>query len=138
MENEIKIDPMFKEIVERALNNDHQPFEFIGNLTERSVAKTCVSATKKIIKLFRQLEENSAYTYVDLIKRGKQSSEILLAHIQFKQCVKFYEKELETLKDMLKEYRAYFWAGHVFSSLLGFYRKDEDKVDYRKLPWSWF
>ena len=138
MEDEVRIDPMFKELVERALNNDYQPFEFIGSLTERSVARTCISATKKIIKLFKNLELSSAETYADLIREGKQSPEILLAHIQFKQCVKFYEKELFTLKDMLAEYRAYVFGGNILNTLLGVYRKEEDKVDFRKLPWKLF
>lgn len=137
-EKEFKIDPMFKELVEKALANENQDFQFIGNLTEWNVAKTCVRATKKIIKLFKGLEENSAQAYVELIKHGKQSTEVLLAHIQFKQCVKFYEKELFTLKDMLSEYKAYVWGGHVCRTLLGIYREEKDMVDYRKLPWSLF
>ena len=139
MENgQVKIDPMFKQLVEKALANENQKFEFIGSLAERSAAKTCVSATKKVISLFKKLEESSAMTYVDLIKQGKQNTEVLLANIQFKQCVKFYEKELATLKDMLKEYRAYVWGGNLIKTLLGIYRADNEMVDYRKLPWTLF
>ena len=139
MENEeVKIDPTFKQLVEKALANENQSFQFIGNLTEWSIAKTCVRATKKIIKLFKSLEENSALTYVELIKYGKQSTEVLLANIQFKQCVKFYEKELATLKDMLKEYHAYVFGGNLMKTLLGVYRAEEDMVDYRTLPWRLF
>lgn len=137
-EKEPNLDPIFKQLVEKALNNENQPFQFIGSLTEWSVAKTCVRATKKIIKLFKGLEEETALTYVELIKQGKQSPDVLMAHIQFKQCVEFYEKELFTLKDMLKEYHAYVFGGNVMRTLLGIYRKEEDKVDYRKLPWSLF
>ena len=137
-EQEYKIDPTFKQLVEKALANKNQPFQFIGSLTEWGVAKTCVKATKKIIKLFKSLEENSALTYVELIKHGKQSTEVLLANIQFKQCVKFYEKELDTLKDMLKEYHAYVFGGNVMKTLLGVYRAEKDMVDYRTLPWRLF
>lgn len=137
-DEEVKIDPTFKQLVEKALANENQPFQFIGSLTEWSVAKTCISATKKIIKLFKSLETNSAMTYVELIKQGKQSTEVLLAHIQFKQCVKFYEKELATLKDMIKEYHAYVFGGNVMKTLLGIYRAERDMVDYRTLPWRLF
>ena len=135
---ELKIDPTFKLLVETALANENQPFQFIGSLAEWSAAKTCISATKKIVKLFKNLEENSAKSYVELIKNGKQSTEVLLANIQFKQCVKFYEKELDTLKDMLKEYHAYVFGGNVIKTLLGIYRSEQDMVDYRTLPWKLF
>ena len=139
MENkEFKIDPLMKELIEKALANDNQPFQFLGSLADRSTVKTCIKATKKIIKLFKSLEEGSAYSYVELIKQGKQSTEVLLAHVQFKQCVKFYEKELFTLKDMLKEYHAYVWGGNLLKTLLGIYRSEKDMVDYRTLPWSLF
>lgn len=135
---EFKIDPTFKQLVETALVNENQPFQFIGSLAEWSAAKTCVSATKKIVKLFKNLEENSAKSYVELIKNGKQNIEVLLANIQFKQCVNFYEKELATLKDMLKEYHAYVFGGNVIKTLLGIYRSEQDMVDYRTLPWKLF
>lgn len=135
---EFNIDHAFKQLVETALANDSQPFQFIGSLAERSAAKTCVRATKKVVKLFKGLEENSAKSYVELIKNGKQSTEVLLANIQFKQCVKFYEKELATLKDMLKEYNAYVFSGNVIKTLLGIYRSEQDMVDYRTLPWKLF
>ena len=139
MENkEVKIDPMFKQLVDKALANENQEFEFIGSLAERSAAKICINATKKVISLFKKLEESSAMTYVDLIKQGKQNTEVLLANIQFKQCVKFYEKELATLKDMLKEYHAYVWGGNLMKTLLGIRRTENEMVDYRTLPWKLF
>lgn len=137
-EEQINVDPMFQQLVEKALANKHQPFQFIGSLQDRSIAKTCVNATKKIIKLFKNLEADSATTYAELIKNGKQSIDVLLANIQFKQCIKFYEEELFVLKDMLKEYRAYVWGGNVLKTLFGVYRSEEEMVDYRTLPWKLF
>ena len=131
-------DHALKQLIETALANDSQPFQFIGSLAEWGAAKACVRATKKVVKLFKNLEENSAKSYVELIKNGKQSTEVLLANIQFKQCVKFYEKEVATLKDMLKEYRAYVFGGNVIKTLLGIYRSEQDMVDYRTLPWKLF
>ena len=137
-DKEVKIDPIFQQLIEKALINENRPFQFIGNLQERSVTKTCIHATKKVIKLFKQLEKSSALTYSELIKQGRQNVDVLLAHIQFKQCVKFYEKELITLKDMLKEYRAYVLSGNLMKTLLGIYRSEQDMIDYRTIPWSLF
>ena len=135
---EKKIDPLFKELIERAMTNDSKPFEFICCLQERAAVKAYIRATKKVVSLFKNLETQAGLSYASLIMEGKQQSEVLLAYLQFKRCKQFYEKELFTLKDMLSEYRAYVFGGHLASTLLGFYRKDFDKVDYRKLPWKLF
>lgn len=139
MEQEkFNIDHAFRQLVETALAGESQPFQLIGSLDEWSAAKTCVKVTKKVVRLFKRLEENSAVSYVELIKKGKQNAEVLLAHLQFKRCVEFYEKEVATLKDMLKEYRAYVFGGNLMKTLLGFYRAEDDMVDYRTLPWKLF
>ena len=39
---------------------------------------------------------------------------------------------------MLKEYRAYVFGGNIMKTLLGFYRAEDDMVDYRTLPWKLF
>jgi hypothetical protein len=39
---------------------------------------------------------------------------------------------------MLAEYRSYIWGGHVWDTLVGNDRKEEDMVDYRTLPIKWF
>jgi hypothetical protein len=40
--------------------------------------------------------------------------------------------------DMIAEYKAYVFGGHIWDTLVGNIRKDEDLVDYRKLPTRWF
>jgi hypothetical protein len=39
---------------------------------------------------------------------------------------------------MLDEYRSYIFGGHVWDTLVGNIRKEEDLVDYRTLPIKWF
>ena len=80
------------------------------------------------------LKHYPSEVYNELIKEGTQSPDALLWCIQFKQCVKFYQKEADILKDMLKEYHAYVFGGNVIKTLLGINRRKEELVDYRKLP----
>jgi hypothetical protein len=39
---------------------------------------------------------------------------------------------------MLDEYRSYIFGGHIWDTLVGNDRTDEDCVDYRTLPWRFF
>jgi hypothetical protein len=45
---------------------------------------------------------------------------------------------LNIAKDMLDEYKMYVWSGHLWDTLMGNDRKEEDMVDYRTLPVKWF
>ena len=133
-ENEVRMDPTLRMLMEKAMKGENNEFEFIKNLQERSVAKTLLHGTKLIVRHFRLLEKSSEAVYNELIKEGKQSPDALLWCMQFKQCVKFYQKEADILKDMLKEYHAYVFGGNVIKTLLGINRRKEELVDYRKLP----
>jgi hypothetical protein len=46
--------------------------------------------------------------------------------------ISFYEKELDTVKDMIDEYTTYLYAGNFFWSFIGFRRHEEDMRDFRK------
>lgn len=137
---ETKTERLFQQLVETAIAGRHRPFEFICDLAERKAVKVCVRATKKVIGMFEGFVDESAKAYAESIKLGKQDPEALLAYSQLKQCMRFYEGELATLKDMLKEYGAYVFGGNLnwLKAIFGIRRSESDMVDYRTLPWSLF
>ena len=135
---EKRIDPFFAELMTKALAGESSKFELISSLPMRAVTKDFLSGTKKIIKLFKSLVKSSEKAYSEQIKEGKQHLDLLLAHIQFKTCLEFYEKEAATAKDMLKEYHAYVFGGNLMKTICGIPRAEKDMVDYRTLPWSLF
>ena len=135
---EKRIDPLFAELITKALSGESTQFELISSLPMRNVTKDFLSGTKKIIKLFKSLVKNSEKAYSEQIKEGKQQLDLLLAHVQFKACLEFYEQEAATAKDMLKEYHAYVFGGNLMKTILGVPRAEKDMVDYRTLPWSLF
>jgi hypothetical protein len=56
----------------------------------------------------------------------------LVACNQIQEVIKFYEHELEVLKDMIYEYEAYLMEGHWLSAFLGSVRPEEDLRDFRE------
>ena len=135
---EKKIDPLFAELLTKALSGDNSKFELISSEGMWNATRIIAHATKKVVKLFKNLVKNSEETYCEQIRAGEQDLEMLLACLQFRVCLDFYEKELETAKDMLREYRAYVTSGHIIKTILGIPRAEEDMVDYRTLPWKLF
>ena len=74
-------------------------------------------------------------TYAKDIMADEQKLEMLMSMKQFEICYNYYKKEYEIAKDMLSEYRAYLFSGHIFDQLvLNNVRPDDECVDYRKLP----
>ena len=84
--------------------------------------------------MFRNSVKKSVEVYVDQIAKDEQDLGLILALKQFTQCKDYYEQELFLAEDILKEYWYYIFGGHVFDTLIGNIRKDEDMVDYRTLP----
>jgi len=138
MEEEKKIDPLFVEIVQKALENEKTDFQLIPTNEMYSVTKIFAHGTKKIIKMFKQLVKATTEAYALQILTETTDLKLLLACVQYQQCLDFYENELKTAKSMLQEYRAYVFGGHLLKTALNIPRAEEDMVDYRTLPWSLF
>lgn len=138
MEEEKKIDPLFAELLTRALSEENSKFELINSEDMWLATRQMKNATKKIIKLFESLLQNSEEMYCTQILSGQQKLDVLLAYLQFGMCLDYYKKELDILKDMLKEYRVYVTSGHIIKTICGIPRAEEDMVDYRTLPWRLF
>ena len=138
MEQERNIDPLFREIVQKALDNEKTDFQLIPTNEMYSVTKLFVSGTKKIIKMFKQLVRASTEAYAIQILAEETDLKLLMACVQYQQCLDFYENELKTAKSMLQEYRAYVFGGNLTKTLLNIPRAEEDMVDYRTLPWKLF
>jgi hypothetical protein len=84
-----------------------------------------------VIQIFKNLCDSTYKTYLNQIQSGDQDLQTLLALKQFKQCVSYYQREKEIAADMLDEYWAYIFSGHIIDTLVGNVRKEEDLMDYR-------
>jgi len=137
MEEE-KVPEIFVELVKNVMEGKSTEFVLISTNEIYSITRTFIKATKKVIKMFQNLVDATGWSYSNQILEGKQDLKLLLAHLQYRNCLEFYERELKTAKSMTQEYRTYVRSGHILKTLLNIPRSEEDMVDYRKLPWSWF
>ena len=138
MDDNAKIDVLIEELMKHALNGKSTEFQLIPSNDMYTATKLFANGVKKVIRMFRDLAKTSGLIYSDSILKEKTDLRLLLEHMQYKQCQKFYEEELKVAKSMLKEYRAYVFSGHVLKTILNMPRAEADMVDYRTLPWKLF
>ena len=129
---------LFVKLVQRALSEPNSDFFFIKSWAERIAVKEYIAGVNTTITIFSNLAEQTYKTYLDQIKTDQQDLGIILALKQFIQCRDYYMAERSVAEDMLAEYRSYIWGGHIWDTLVGNIRKEEDMVDYRTLPVKWF
>lgn len=129
---------LFIQLVKKAMTEKNSDFEFIRNWEVRKVVKQYIYGVDQVIRIFSNLEKTTYKTYVNQVKTNTQDLQTILAFKQFNQCRKYYSKERDIALDMLDEYRAYIFGGHIWDTLVGNTRTDDDCVDYRDLPWRLF
>jgi hypothetical protein len=109
---------LFKALVEKALSEEHNAWEFIKNPIEWSVIHKTKTGLYKIIELFKRVSKNLYKAYCKQVKLNNQDFGMLSALKQYEHCCSFYEQELATVLDMLAEYRAYLCQGHFIEQFI--------------------
>ena len=131
-------DEFFKSLVQKALKGEHMEKEFICSLRGLYITKKYIVGCQTVINSFNSICSAMLETYLEQIRAEAQDIDLLISMKQFEHCRNFYSEEMKIAKDMIKEYRAYVFGGHILDTLLGNPRKEEDLVDYRTIPWKWF
>ena len=130
---------VFEELVKKALKGKQSDFEFIRTYEACKVARYYKISVNRVSKTFKTLYKKLMKTYAKDIMTDEQKLEMLMSMKQFEICYNYFKKECEIAKDMLSEYRAYLFSGHIFDQLvLNNVRPDDECVDYRELPWTIF
>lgn len=128
----------FKSLMEKALSNDAMEHVFLGSISEWQATRLVKRATKKVAEMFQALADEGMIAYAKQIAEEKTDADLLFSIMQFQICADFYYKESRRAKDMLKEYHAYVFGGHMLDTIFNIPRREEDMVDYRTLPWRFF
>ena len=129
---------LLTELMNKAAEGKNSDFRFITCWGDRIVVKEYIYGVDAVIRIFADAETNSLKLYSTQIGERAQDLGLILSIKQFNQCKNYYQKEREIAEDMLAEYRSYIWGGHIWDTLVGNIRKEEDLVDYRTLPIKWF
>lgn len=128
----------FEALIQKALEGEASEFEFIRSYNMLKVARMYKAGVKKVVKIFDDLIKKLIYKYEKAIIVDEQTLELLMTIKQFEFCRNYYKKEVLVAKDMISEYKAYVFGGHVLNTMLGYTRPESECVDYRKLPWTFF
>ena len=132
-------DEMFVELITKALTGKQSNFEFIRSYEMYKVAKLYRRGVAKVAKLFKQLADEIMTKYTKIVATGQAGLlEVIMSYKQFRICADYYNRESAIAKDMMKEFHAYVFGGHILKTMLGGVRPDFECVDYRKLPWTLF
>jgi len=131
-------DEFFQMLVKKALKGEHMEKEFICSLRGLSITRGYIKNCQTIINSFISVYNAMQLVYLEQIKLDKQDLDLVISMKQFERCFNFYKEERSIAEDMIKEYRAYVFSGHILDTLLGNPRKEEDLVDFRTIPWKWF
>lgn len=129
---------LFVQLVNKALNEPQSEFFFIRSWEQRKAVKEYIVGIDSTISIFVNLINKVYKTYLEQIRTNEQDLGIILSLKQFIQCRDYYLTERKIAEDVLDEYRSYIWGGHIWDTLVGNIRKEEDLVDYRTLPIKWF
>lgn len=119
-------------LVERALKGEHNKWEFIRDVGEFQAAVIINRSTNKLVKGFIKSTRALYKEYNKAIKNDKTNVDLTLALYELSQTVAFYKEEIKIVDDMIAEFRAYAFSGHLIDLAMGYTRPEEDLYDHRK------
>jgi len=137
-----KYNEFMQQVFEFAAKGEHNKFEFIRCMEHRKTVKIYVKGMRKLVKGLKQI-------YQSLLKQYKESQLKIDLHdllelqeiiLSYKTVIEFYQTELDVAVDMLKEFRTYLWSNNNLFKIGLFhgYREDNELVDFRTIPVSFF
>ena len=122
-------------LIQAAIENKHQNFEFIKDVNSLVIAKALRDALDKVVAAFKEATTMAYNLYLENLKSPTvniKGMEYLIQYKTFKQCAEFYKQEYKTIVDMIHEYHAYLMYGwHLIDHLLGKEREEDDLYDFR-------
>lgn len=106
-------------ILEKAQEGKSLQFQFITSWSDFIYYWRLAKSNKIIIKALKSSANNLFKEYCKDVIAGVSNVDKLLAYVQLRDFIRFYEKDFNTLKQMLDEYDGYLGQGHFWYSFLG-------------------
>jgi hypothetical protein len=107
------------EILEQAQEGKSIKFQFIKSWAEFRYYHRLKLSTTLVIKTLKASANNLFTEYCQDVIDGISDLNKLLAYSQLRDIIAFYEKDIETLQQMLAEYDEYLGEGNFWYSFLG-------------------
>jgi hypothetical protein len=115
------------DILEQAYENNFIEFKYIRSWEEFQYYRRLKISTKLIIKTLKASSNKLFKKYCKAVILGISAVKHLLAYKQLLDIQAFYEKDLNTIQQMLDDYAEYLGQGNFWYSFLGGYRSTWDK-----------
>lgn len=123
---------MILKVIEHAETAKLSEFQLITTWAEYRTYKGKRKAFKLLVNGLRKSSNRLFKKYCRAVTAGISNFTTLLAYQRLIATKAFYEKEVETLTDMIDEYETYLFSGDLFWAYIGFRRCEEDMIDFRK------
>ena len=130
------IKEMTLQLVLQAEDGEHRKWEFVRSRYEYSGLRAVIGALRSFCKGLKVAAKEADKECAREALDGARKPDTAAVARKIREVLEFYLQELETAKDMAKEYRCYFRSNRL-SQLLGDERPESHLVDYRTLPFSW-
>ena len=127
-----ELQEMLLKVIEHADTSKLSEFQLITTWAEYRKFKDKRKAFKLLVNGLEKSSNRCFKKYCRCVTAGISDFTTLLAYQRLDATREFYQKEVDTLTDMLDEYETYLFSGNIFWAYIGFRRQEEDMVDFRK------
>ena len=119
-------------LIEHAETAKSSEFQLITTWAEYRKFKDKHKAFKLLVNGLKKSSNRCFKKYRRSVIAGISDFTTLLAYQRLSATLEFYQKEVDTLADMIDEYEAYLFYGNLFWAYIGFGRSEADMVDFRE------
>ena len=132
---EMKAEEIDQLFMNKACNEKNTEFEYIDSLEEYFLIRRFRKALIQIVKNYETHRVTLYNNYCKLVETYENDDESLTALLTVKaceKCISYYKIEIETISNMLEEYRYYLFCGHFLEQVWrNDYRPKENFWDHR-------
>ena len=121
------------EIIDHAKETKPSEFRLLTNWEDYRYYLGKCRSYKLLVKGLKKSSDRLFKKYCKSVIAGVSDLVTLLAYQRLINTMSFYQKEVETLQDMIDEYQTYMFSGNFFWAYVMQYPRDErDLRDFRK------
>lgn len=107
------------DIIEQAKTGQLLEFRYIRSWSEFTYCWQQAKSTRLLVRTLNSSSKKLFKSYCKDVIAGISDVNKILAYAQLQDVIAFYERDLETLKRMIKDYDEYIRDGYFWYSLLG-------------------
>lgn len=121
---------MIEKLIKHALTGESTKFELLRSWREYKYYKSIIKSYKSVLAGLKPGANRLYNSYCDDVASGKGTASKVTAYKQMLDVLNFYENEISTISDMVREYQLYLFDGHFIASFFGEQRDYRNLVNY--------